>query len=412
MRRLSLLILLVGSIQLSFSQSPHGKDFQIDCSACHSPESWELLDLQKTFDHKETSFALEGIHREIDCKSCHRSLVFSEAAGECVSCHTDMHNNTVGEDCKRCHNPKNWIVVNTDQVHRGSRFPLMGAHRTADCFQCHPSASNLQFEPLGIDCINCHQADYLGTTSPNHQETGYSTNCVDCHSARSVSWNAANFVHNFFPLTGGHAISCLECHTSGTFGKLSTTCISCHQDDYEATTDPNHQQLQFSTNCTECHQTSDRGWNASSFNHDFFALTGGHAISCVECHTEGTGSKPSTDCFVCHESDYNATTDPNHQQVGFSTVCSQCHTTAPGWEAEDFKLHDSQYFPIYSGRHNGQWNSCVDCHNNNASYADFTCLSCHEHNQTDTDRHHREVSNYTYQSSACYSCHPAGRGED
>lgn len=134
MRRLSLLILLMGTFQLCFYQSPHGKNFQIDCAACHSPESWELLQLSKTFDHNQTSFKLAGAHQAVDCKACHKSLVFSDAESECVACHLDMHNNTLGTDCNRCHQPQNWIVTNTTQLHREGRFPLMGAHRTADAF--------------------------------------------------------------------------------------------------------------------------------------------------------------------------------------------------------------------------------------------------------------------------------------
>lgn len=412
MRRLSLLILFAGIFQLSFSQSPHGKNFQVDCAFCHSPESWELLQLDKTFDHSQTTFKLEGTHQQVDCKSCHQSLVFSEAESECVSCHTDMHNNTLGVDCRRCHKPQNWIVADINQLHRESRFPLLGAHRTADCFQCHQTASNLQFEPLAVECFNCHQPDYMGTTSPNHQSAGYSTSCEDCHNVKAIAWDATNFEHSFFPLRGGHAISCFECHTSGTFSKLATDCVSCHQSDYNATIDPNHQQVGFSTTCTECHQSTDGSWQAAKFTHDFFPLTGGHTISCLECHTEGAGTQLSTDCFACHQNNYNSAANPNHQQAGFSTVCSQCHTTGPGWDAADFKLHDSQYFPIYSGRHNGRWNSCTECHTNNSNYADFTCFTCHEHSQAETDGRHREVTNYSYQSSACYSCHPTGRNEN
>ena len=38
---------------------------------------------------------------------------------------------------------------NINEIHRQSRFPLVGAHLTADCYSCHPSASLLRFEPLG-----------------------------------------------------------------------------------------------------------------------------------------------------------------------------------------------------------------------------------------------------------------------
>lgn len=340
MCKLSSLILLVFAFLWAGAQSPHGNAFEIDCANCHSPESWEWLKEKGAFDHQQTRFRLEGAHLATDCKSCHQSLVFSAASPECVSCHTDMHQNTLGADCRRCHTPQNWMVTKISQMHQQSRFALTGAHATADCMQCHNSASQLVFEPLDVECYSCHLNDYLATSSPNHQQAGYSTDCVECHGARAISWSAANFEHDFFPLSGGHAISCLQCHTSGTFTALPT------------------------------------------------------------------------DCYSCHQSDYTATTDPNHQQVGFSTDCTQCHTTTPGWEASAFKEHDSRYFPIYSGSHNGRWQSCTECHTTPASYAAFSCINCHEHNQTETDGRHREVGNYSYQSNACYSCHPTGRAGD
>ena len=103
------------------------------------------------FNHDSTKFQLEGQHQSIDCKMCHTSFVFSQAEPDCMSCHTDMHYQTVGFECARCHTPKSWIVENINDIHRQGRFPLVGAHVTADCQQCHPSASLLKFEPQGID---------------------------------------------------------------------------------------------------------------------------------------------------------------------------------------------------------------------------------------------------------------------
>ncbi|WP_423128255.1 hypothetical protein [Gaoshiqia sp. Z1-71] len=337
MRKLSFIILLTaGSVAASFAQSRHGDNFKMDCAACHSPESWELLQKEMTFDHTQTRFELTGQHKTVDCKSCHASLMFSEARNECISCHTDMHNNTVGTDCDRCHNPQSWIVVKVSEMHRQSRFPLLGSHATADCFQCHVSASNLQFEPLGIACVDCHRSDYLATTQPNHQGSGYSTECTDCHSAKAISWTAANFEHNFFPLAGGHTISCMECHVSGVFEKIPNECVSCHQ------------------------------------------------------------------------ADYNATTNPAHLLSGFSTNCAECHTLNRGWQPAKFTQHDAGFFPIFSGKHKGKWDSCTDCHANPSSYAEFSCLNCHEHSQARMDDKHEGRNGYTYESNACYSCHPTG----
>lgn len=340
MRRLSSVILFVILALGVYSQSPHGAQLSIPCADCHNPNGWKLVAGTFSFNHSSTKFPLVGQHEEIDCKMCHTSLVFSKADPLCMSCHEDMHFQSVGFECGRCHTPYSWIVNNITEVHQRSRFPLVGAHFTAECIQCHPSASLLNFEPLGVECIDCHEADYLATTSPNHVEGGYSTNCYECHSMNAFSWTGTNINHSFFPLTEGHAID-----------------------------------------------------------------------DCNKCHTNGDFSNTSPECFSCHQSDFNSTTNPNHIAIDFSTVCTNCHTTAPGWKPADYKEHDV-IFPIYSGKHNNEWNNCVDCHTNQNDYTQFTCTDCHDHNQQDMDNEHDDVGGYLYNSLACFECHPRGDAED
>jgi hypothetical protein len=40
----------------------------------------------------------------------------------------------------------------------------------------------------------------------------------------------------------------------------------------------------------------------------------------------------------------------------------------------------------------------------------FSCITCHAHNQSDMDNKHSGVSGYSYNSAACYQCHPTGGG--
>ena len=96
-----------------------------------------------------------------------------------------------------------------------------------------------------------------------------------------------------------------------------------------------------------------------------------------------------------------------HAGTGFPTTCATCHSTAT-WSGASFN-HDQQFFPINSGAHRGTWTSCQTCHTDPNNFGVFTCLVCHEHNQSDMDRKHREVSGYAYASPLCYSCHPNGR---
>ncbi len=64
-------------------------------------------------------------------------------------------------------------------------------------------------------------------------------------------------------------------------------------------------------------------------------------------------------------------------------------------------------FPIQSGKHAGF--ACSDCHLN-ANYNVFSCIDCHAHSKSDMDDKHDDVGGYSYNSQACYSCHPNGRG--
>lgn len=341
MRSLSQIIVLLLFTMSLFAQSPHGDGLTIKCEECHNPNGWKLVKGTYTFDHnKATSFPLEGQHQSLDCKSCHTSLIFSKVQPDCASCHTDIHEQTVGFDCQRCHNPKSWIVNNIIDIHRHSRFPLLGPHATADCQECHKSASLLKFEPLGVECYDCHQQDYESAKNPDHLAGNYSTNCVECHNMNVFSWTGSNFNHSFFPLTEGHAVNdCKQCHKSNDYTDISSDCISCHQ------------------------------------------------------------------------SDYNATSNPNHIQADISINCNECHTTKPGWKPAEFKQHDAQYFPIYSGKHNNEWDNCSDCHSNPSNYAVFSCINCHN-NPGELADEHKEVGGYQYTDAACLDCHPQGSAED
>ena len=343
MRRLSSLILSLLLTTMVFAQkSPHGDSFALSCEDCHNPDSWKIDLKTLTFNHGTTNFSLVGQHKAVSCRQCHQSLEFKQAGKECIDCHTDMHNQTVGPDCGRCHTPVSWVVNNISEIHQQSRFPLVGAHVTADCYDCHANATSnlLLFGPLGVECIDCHRANYESATNPNHVSSDYSTNCTECHNMTSYSWSGAGINHIFFPLTLGHAIN----------------------------------------NCQECHKTSDY-------------------------------SKTSPECISCHQNYYNATSNPNHASIGFSTSCRDCHTTDPGWKPAEYREHDSKSFPIYSGKHSGEWNNCSDCHSNPASYSQYTCIDCHEHNQPEMNDQHNEVGGYAYNSPACFACHPTGSKE-
>lgn len=309
----------------------------MDCAACHTPENWTSLKSEMAFNHDTTGFALDGVHTDTDCKLCHTSLVFDQTPNDCMSCHQDVHSQSVGNDCARCHNTDSWLVDNIPELHEENGFPLVGSHVGLSCVDCHISETNSRFDRVGNDCFSCHKNDYISAQDPNHQLSGFSTNCIECHNPMGFGWETEVVDHDFFPLVLGH-----------------------------------------------------------------------DNLSCNECHSTSNFSDVSADCFECHQQDYQNTSDPSHQATGYSTDCASCHTLDPGWTPATFD-HDAQYFPIYSGEHEGEWSACVDCHKNPSNYADFTCFQCHLNPETDED--HLGISGYTYESNACLVCHPQGNSD-
>ena len=402
MRILSLIIF--SSLVIYFNQkteSPHGSDYKISCSTCHSSKGWQFDKQVYSFDHNKTRLALTGQHASVNCRQCHKSLVFSEAKTECSECHNDVHQATTGLDCGRCHTPSSWLVNNVTELHMKSRFPLLGAHRTADCTDCHKSETAVRFDIPGVNCVDCHRQNYMSTTNPNHIQAGFSEDCSTCHPVNSFQWNGEGFNHYYFPLTQGHSgVKCSTCHTTGNYADANPDCYLCHQADYLATVNPNHTASNFPTSCKNCHTTVP-GWKPASFDHGSFPLTLGHSsVACIDCHKGGNYTSTSADCYACHQNDYNATANPNHLSLAFSTSCVTCHTTKPGWKPAKYTQHDSQFFPIYSGRHNGTWDLCSQCHTDPNNYAQFNCITCHA----------GVHSGKNYSNAQCYSCHPKGVG--
>ncbi|MBP9176369.1 MAG: hypothetical protein KBF67_02615, partial [Flavobacteriales bacterium] len=305
-------------------------------------------------------------------------------------------------DCTQCHTTDGWTPSSYDHT-SSTGFALNGSHANVNCNQCHANG----YTNTPNTCEGCHLADYNSTTDPNHGQAGFPTDCALCHD--EGSWTTATFDHNStaFPLTGQHiTVDCMQCHTNG-FAGTPTNCDACHIAEYNATTSPNHAQAGFPMDCAVCHTTS--AWVPGTFDHENtgFPLTGQHVnASCIQCHANGYAGTP-TNCDACHMADYNSTNNPNHASAQFPTDCATCHTTS-AWDPSTFN-HDQQYFPIYSGRHDGEWNTCTECHTTPGNYNLFSCIDCHEHNnQSQVNNDHSEVNGYSYTPTSCFSCHPDG----
>ncbi|RMF75114.1 MAG: hypothetical protein D6738_04630 [Acidobacteria bacterium] len=382
---------------------PHG-DFIEDCALCHGDDGWKPARISPEFDHGRLSrFELVGAHRTADCRACHASLVFADAPTDCNACHQDVHLGELGPDCARCHVPRSFIDRrNFVQMHTETRFPLVGSHLAADCEACHTPqpAGARRWVGLAPECETCHIDDYRATTDPDHVNSGFPTDCGACHTP--IGWTTARFDHALtgFPLVGAHrGLDCAQCHVGDTFSGTSVDCFSCHQADYERTTNPDHGAAGFPTDCALCHGPT--GWKDADFDHALtdFPLTGAHlAVDCTRCHVGGVYTGTPTDCYACHQGDYERTTDPNHVTAGFPTDCAQCHTTS-GWGGANFD-HDATNFPL-TGSHRAL--DCTACHAGGVYAGTPTdCYACHQGDyERTTDPNHVTAGFPT----DCVACH-------
>lgn len=385
---------------------PHDT-FPADCSLCHEGGSWNKLKTDFEYDHlKETGVALRGAHASAQCLMCHndRGPVKQFSNQGCRGCHQDTHRGRLGAQCQDCHNESTWRPLESIARHNRTRFPLVGAHASAECSRCHTGAAVGNFELPSVACESCHAPDAARSTALSHGSLGLSDRCDRCHTP--VAWKPAGFDHpSSFPLSAGHASrSCTECHTTpGNFSGLSSDCASCHLPDYQQTANPSHVAAGFSTSCTQCHTTAR--WQGARFNHTAaFPLSAGHANrACSSCHTTpGTYAGLSSDCVSCHLTNFQRTSNPNHAAAGFSTACTQCHTTTR-WQGANFQHPTS--FPLSAGHAN---RSCTQCHTSPGTYSGLSadCVSCHLPNYQRTTNPNHAAAGF---STACTQCHNTTR---
>jgi len=104
-------------------------------------------------------------------------------------------------------------------------------------------------------------------------------------------------------------------------------------------------------------------------------------------------------------------------RIGLTPHSSTCH--APTRWDQILAINHDAFFPIYSGEHRGEWNSCSTCHTQPSDYQTFTCFGSGCHSVSGMNSEHCEDGscescdglNYPrtgVESDDCYFCHPQG----
>lgn len=101
-------------------------------------------------------------------------------------------------------------------------------------------------------------------------------------------------------------------------------------------------------------------------------------------------------------------------------ACTLFSCTAGGGKGSGEGLtveqHSTLYFPITEGTNHAlgsKVTGCESCHPPaRESFKDFTCVSCHIHDEGISEQLHRGVPDYAFGERTCYTCHPIGKEQD
>lgn len=217
-----------------------------------------------------------------------------------------------------------------------------------------------------------------------HGELPDGLTCTSCHTTEAWSplRDDVAFDHGStgFALDGRHEdATCARCHAGLVFDRIDTgldDCGTCHVDVHLGT---------MTRSCSACHSTESFSTLDYGIVHPSdFPLEGAHLqTSCESCHVDDLGGAfraLDRECATCHMGDYVASTLVDHPQLGFSTDCTECHSTL------DFRDVVFDHFLVSNGfelvgRHAGI--ECTTCHSGPGGEVTTTpagsgdCIACH-----------------------------------
>ncbi len=312
---------------------------------------------------------------EETCANCHDRADRARQTALCLDCHKDVaadvarrggfHGrlpNVATAECKACHTEHLGRDANIVKLvpaafdHRGTDFPLTGAHGAAPCESCH--AAGKPFRAASTTCGDCHKRD-------DAHRGGLGAKCDTCHA--TLAWTGAKFDHakTKFALRGAHPeVPCAACHVGGTFRGTPQTCVACHAPDDV------HRGAR-GEDCAQCHVESR--WESTRFDHERetgFALLGRHAVlDCAGCHRSPKfDDELPRDCVGCHRAE-----DAHANRLGDD--CAKCHDNDRWREVSFDHTRDGKFALV--GKHADL--DCHTCHTARVATQKLgtTCAGCH-----------------------------------
>jgi hypothetical protein len=373
---------------------------QKECIECHSEHHGRKFEMirfdEKNFDHNQTSYVLDGKHKVIDCRDCHKPDLIENTAirklektflglqDKCISCHQDFHQGTLDKDCKKCHNTEAFRPA-PGFDHNKSDFKLKGGHSKVECKECHETIlkNGVEFEVfkpvVHNDCVACHKDPH---------EEHIKGSCTQCHMDESFSTfiGKKNFNHDNtkFKLLGKHKnVDCYECHAKtkeplkvfqDRNGVKTNECATCHKDVHAG---------KFGNDCAKCHteKSFHELKSMDFFDHSVtdYPLEGKHiGVDCKKCHKKNyIDPIDFSACKNCHEDFHKG----EFTREGVQEDCKSCHSVLNGFDVSlyTFERHNESKFPL-EGAHIAT--PCFACHVSEDKWVfrnlNNDCVSCHD----------------------------------
>lgn len=359
------------------------------CAACHPIDGPSFAAAPLTAaQHAWSGFALAPPHAKVSCEECHPARTSNttwasrfpgRSERDCAGCHTDPHRGQfaggpfAAAGCLGCHAETTWKPPSFGvDEHDRATFALTGAHRRADCADCHldpPPAAPRRFAGTPGRCEDCHDDAHRGAFVALAPTAPAGGTCAGCHGAEAFApARPGSFEHGVatgFPLAGAHARGeCAACHPAlpeaDPLGRRLAfvadrvtgdprACASCHEDVHRGAFDRPGQPAAVDgrRGCARCHDEESFGvLPAAVFDHGAwtdFALTGSHLQSaCAVCHGRDLDATPGqrslglvaelfpgdpARCVTCHPDPH----DGRFDRPGLPAVvaeradCARCH---------------------------------------------------------------------------------------
>ena len=367
-----------------------------ECAACHPDHAGRDFALvswpggaPERFDHREAGWPLEQSHRDVKCATCHAAGYRTGPAGalskrrgsagwvgletSCASCHRadDAHKGALTQGCGSCHDAGDWkraVRFN----HDSTAYALTGEHRKVSCDACHSSGRLPMIRDAAGDripvyrpvpfqeCSSCHRDPHQGRMS---------SKCGECHTTGSfdrVSRGDFNHALTRYALKGRHAgVSCAGCHGANLAQPrpASSSCGTCHADPHQGTATLRGA----ATDCVACHRVegfAPATYTARDHAAAPYRLEGKHlTVSCGGCHRDD-GAAPKVPRWIrmpfrrCEDCHADAHAGQLASRAGAS--CASCHAVS-GWTPSAFPVAEHRRLALpLEGRH-----------------AEVACRACH-----------------------------------